>query len=375
MTTEFRIFFDCHSFDTGWQGTTTYLQGILNSLPEAVKRRAPHIDLKIFCAAHNEENIRRHIQVPFDFVSINSSFLRRNLFDIPRALKNTKSNLVVSQYVRPFFSECPTMSIIHDVLFLDYPISFSKRYIATRRLMFGWSARNSSIISTVSPYSANRISSHFNINLSNILVIPNGVDPLFLKVRRAPPVDGKQPLRLLSVSRLERRKRHEWGIDAMEELRKNGIECEYTIVGGGEGPYANQLRNRIIDSNSNGYRTQLKSGLDFNQLIEEYKKADIFIFPTEAEGFGIPLIEAAATGIPCVTSDGGALADFQGQYSGRSFHSNDISDFLKAVNSVATNLNDFRFDAEIKRKTIKEIYNWNTIADSYANIIQKICEK
>ena len=373
MKNNFNIFFDCHSFDTGWQGTTTYLAGLLNALPEAARRRAPELDVRIICAAKQEVNVRRYVHVPFDFVPVHSSFLRRNLVDIPLALRRTRADLVVSQYVRPFVSPCPTVSVIHDVLFLDHPESFSQRYIALRRLMFGWAARHSSVVSTVSSYSARRIASHFGIKPQHILIIPNAVDQIFSAKRHdIDTMVGQRPLRLLSVSRLERRKRHEWGIEAMQALSENGIDSEYTIVGGGEGVYATELRAHIALAIDNGRRVTLKSGISSEALLAEYQRSDIFLFPTEAEGFGIPLIEAAAAGSPCVVSDGGALIEFQGQFAGQSFPSGDLPAFLSAVLKVASNLDALRAEAETKRTSVAAAYSWDEVANAYVDLVLRI---
>lgn len=374
MGSPFRVFFDCHSFDAGWQGTTTYLAGILNALPGAVARVAPHLDLRLICAAQHEDSIRRHVVADIDFVPIRSGFLHRNLIDIPRALRHTSADLVISQYVRPFFSDCPTISVIHDVLFLDHPECFSWSYRTLRKLMFGWSAHRSSVVSTVSRYSAERIAAHYGIDVSSILIIPNAVDPAFVAAEMKPSSSNAQTrLRLLSVSRLERRKRHEWGVAAMDALAEDGIDSEFTIVGSGDGDYATELRALVEEKrNRHGRQITLKSGLSFDELISEYARADLFLFPSDAEGFGIPVIEAAAAGKPCVCSTGGALAELGGQFSGIGFPAGNMPAFLTAVRSVATNLDTYRDAAAKKRKTVAETYTWETAAEAYVTLFRRM---
>lgn len=372
MSRKITVFVDCHSFDTGWQGTTTYLAGILNMLPETMAQRAEGVELQLVCSGQRRENISQHVKVPFDFVPVNGGFLRRNAVDIPRALHATGADLVVSQYVRPFFAPCPSLSIIHDVLFLDLPDSFSWKYRFVRRLLFGWSARNSSIVSTVSNYSAQRIEAHFGVPADTIRIIPNAIDSAFLRSRRSPPPGGA-PLRLLSVSRLERRKRHEWGIDAQEALAAEGIESEYTIIGGGGGVYAEELQAEVAAARKRGLKVEIRSGLSFPDLVEAYAASSIFLFPAEAEGFGIPVIEAAGSGVPSVVSDGGALAEFKGKCVGEFFPSNDKEAFLAAVLRLArdASLND---TAEQARETVGQSYSWGHAAEIYADIFKKIAE-
>ena len=369
----FRILFDAHTFDTGWQGTTTYLTGLLNALPEAVSRALPGTDLQITCAAASEAAIRDTVSVPFDFVPIRSSFAVRNAVDLPRAAQVIGVDLVVSQYVRPFRVPCATLSVIHDVLFLDYPESFSWKYRTLRRTLFGWSARNSTYVAAVSAYSADRIAAHFGTDAADILLTPNAVDPVFL-AEPAPAKAPGAPLSLLSVSRLEQRKRHEWGIHALDRLAEAGIAARYAVIGGGGGDYAHRLRADIDAARARGLDVELRSGVPFPDLVAAYAAADIFLCPSEAEGFGIPVIEAAAAGAPCVVSDGGALAEFDGHYVGREFPADSLEAFLQATTEVAQDIDTLRAAARANRDAVDHRYRWSKVADTYADVIRDILE-
>lgn len=366
---KFRVLFDCHTFDTGWQGTTTYLSGVLNALPQAMAKYAPTLELDLYCSASDEGQVRKYIQVPFSFVEASPSFLRRNALDIPRALEVIRAHLVVSQYVRPFFSPCPTMSVIHDVLFLDFPESFPWAYRKSRDLLFGWSARNSTILSTVSDYSASRIEAHFGVPANKNSVIPNGLHPLFLESLRQRRDPGK-PLRMISVSRLERRKRHEWGLEAQKALSEVGIETTFTIVGGGEGEYADTLRAKVLEAQLRGYEVNILSGLPFKKLVDLYSQADIFLFPSAAEGFGIPVIEASAAGVPGVVSNGGALAELSGSFIGNQIPSSDKAAFISAVVDIARDIDVYRERARRKRVDVFRKYTWMNAANAYAQIFR-----
>ncbi len=369
MTRPFRILFDAHTFDTGWQGTTTYLAGVVNALPEAMERLAPGQKTEIFCAAATETLISQAISVPFTFVPIRTGFVARNTIDLPKAAAEIGADLVVSQYVRPFRSPCPTLSVIHDVLFLDYPESFSWRYRKTRGALFGWSARRSTKVATVSRYSAERIAAHFGIPSASILLTPNSVDPVFVNAVRPTASQTQRPLKLLSVSRLEQRKRHEWGIRAVENLSQAGISAEYLIIGGGEGPYADRLKAEVAAAKAAGLSVEIKDSVPFADLVSAYASADLFLCPSESEGFGIPVIEAAAAGTPCVVSNGGALAEFEGAFVGQSFVAGDMEGFLAAVRKVAANIDTYLEQAAAKRRAVADRYQWSSVADVYAATI------
>lgn len=372
MKTQFKIFFDCHTFDVGWQGTSTYLAGLINALPRIVAQRAPDLNLQIVCAASDQQAVDRFVDIDYSFEPIRKGFAARNLVDIPRASRLCRADLVVSQYVRPFFSACPTLSVIHDVLFLDYPDSFSWKYRFIRRLLFGWSAQRSTMVSTVSQYSAERIAHHLGIHAESIMVIPNAVDPAFSDAMRARDTRDKV-LRLLSVSRLERRKRHEWGIDVLEVLASQGITASYTIIGAGDDAYAQELRAIVEHARvEGGLDVSLKSGLDFASLVQQYIDADLFLCPSLAEGFGIPVIEAAASGTPCVSTSGGALAELKGQFSGRMTSPVDHHGFVGAVCEVVRDIETHRIAAQDTRANVTNTYSWDRAAHAYVDVIQRL---
>ncbi|MDV7144337.1 glycosyltransferase family 1 protein [Tropicimonas sp. TH_r6] len=372
MSRPFRILFDAHTFDAGWQGTTTYLAGVLNALPEAMERQAPGQKVEIFCAAAAAEPISQSVTTPYTFIPIRTGFIARNAVDIPRVAAEVGADLVVSQYVRPFRSSCPTLSVIHDVLFLDYPDNFSWTFRKIRELVFGWSARHSTMVATVSRYSAERIEAHFGIPSESILLTPNSVDPAFASAERPRNSTGQRPLRLLSVSRLERRKRHEWGIRAVERLKQAGIAAEYLIIGGGEGPYADRLEAEVASAREAGLSVDLKGGVSFRDLVAAYSRADLFLCPSESEGFGIPVIEAAAAGTPCVVSDGGALAEFDGLFEGESFPAENEEAFLSAVERVAADIEICLDQAATRRHEIADRYQWSNVADVYATAVLEL---
>jgi glycosyltransferase involved in cell wall biosynthesis len=351
------------------------LAGVINTLAKVAAERAPEIDLQIVCAAKEQEAVDRFIDVVYEFEPIQSGFAKRNLFDIPRAARRCNADLVVSQYVRPLFSDCATFSVIHDVLFLDYPESFSWTYRTIRKMFFYFSARKSTFVSTVSAYSADRIAYHFGIDRSAILVIPNAVDPAFANSERS-RADNDKIFRLLSVSRLERRKRHEWGIDALEALRSKGIDASFRIIGEGDGEYAQGIKKAVaIARDERGLDVTLSSGLDFSALVQAYADTDLFLCPSLSEGFGIPVIEAGAAGVPCVITNGGALAELDGQFCGFTVHPDDHAGFIDRVCALAIDIERQRLLAGGMRLNVSRKYSWDNAAQAYVDVIQGIARR
>ena len=85
------------------------------------------------------------------------------------------------QYVTPFFKNTKFAVTTHDVLFNDFPNSFSWSYRNLRNFLFKKSLQNSEIKCTVSPYSQQTIAKYYHLEESELTITPNAVDIDFFK--------------------------------------------------------------------------------------------------------------------------------------------------------------------------------------------------
>jgi glycosyltransferase involved in cell wall biosynthesis len=140
-----------------------------------------------------------------------------------------------------------------------------------------------------------------DVNLNQIEVIPEGVDNNkfhpYLKPR-------KDRFRFLLIGKYEQRKSMDESIDAFARVFGNNPDVELIIKSDFfKDPELKkiELDNKIASTQVDnirliwGYQT-------INQLSNLYRSADVFLFPTKAEGWGLPLIEAAACGLPLITT-------------------------------------------------------------------------
>lgn len=361
-----KLLFDCHTFDVGPQGTSTFLAGLLNALPEAT---APE-RATLVCAAHRADSVTRFVKVPYQYRAMSGGFIARNLLAIPRLTKDRGIQAVISQYVRPFRSHVPTVSIIHDVVFLDFPALFSWRYRMARRLLFGWAARRSDVVITVSEYSRQRIAHHFGISADRIDVLPNAVEVTGPAPSRPLP-NATAAIRLLYVSRFETRKRQHWCIAAANALAASGRPVELTLVGDARGTYADDVRAMIATNEVPDVTIRILSNVSQDDLKALFTGTDLFLFPSQCEGFGIPVIEAAAHGVPCVVAANTALTELIGRYAGVAFEVDAVDDFVTAVQEAVTRLPALREQAAICMSPTRAAYRWPEVARSFLAILKK----
>ncbi|MCD2323310.1 glycosyltransferase family 4 protein [Sphingomonas sp. IC-56] len=358
---------DCHTFDIGPQGTTTFLAGVLNALPAAAKSKG--IAVELICAAHTRAAVERFVEVPHRYAAMRGGFVRRNALSLPRICRETGADWVISQYVRPFRSKARTASVIHDVLFLDFPHLFGWRYRALRRALFGWAASHSDAVLTVSEYSRRRIAAHFQQPAEVIDIVINAVGTRFTDGSEQPAAlrqDG--PVRLLMVSRLERRKRQDWCIRAAVQLSEQGVEVVLDLVGHGADSYADEVRTL---ARAHPDVIHLHESVDDAALVAMYKQADLFLFPSECEGFGIPVIEAAALGLPCVVAENTALSELRPVFVGPDFTGNSVDTFVEAVRAAVEDIAELRQRAQAVRGRVPAIYNWEAAAGQLLTSLAK----
>lgn len=107
---------------------------------------------------------------------------------------------------------------------------------------------------------------------------------------------------ILSVGRLDRRKNVERVIEAYRLLLRQGVPCGGLVIVGPDDTGTAEVRERLQQSRVAGERIVTTGYLGDAGLVPLYQAAAVFAYPSLAEGFGLPVLEAMACGTPTVTS-------------------------------------------------------------------------
>lgn len=173
-------------------------------------------------------------------------------------------------------------------------------------------------IITVSSSSKQDIRKHFGEHKSEIEVVPCGVDTTIFYAKtdhafheRLEKQDDSSTIRLICVSSSDQAlKGLRFLVEAMAELEQlQPKRFRLTLVGrlSETGEVYKLAKNRKVLSQID----QLKN-LQAYQVAEAFRQSDIAVVPSLYEGFGLPVIEAMACGVPLITTNGGALAEVAG---------------------------------------------------------------
>jgi glycosyltransferase involved in cell wall biosynthesis len=210
----------------------------------------------------------------------------------------------------------PSVMTVHDLIFERYPQHHKFTNRAFLKVGMPLFVRAATRIITVSRHTAHDLISMYRAGEGKIAVIYNGVDSTFQPPSPEQIVDVRRrysPDRpyLLMVGTLEPRKNHRLALDALAQLKAIGYPHRL-IVGGGRGWLFEPISNAVESLG-------LMDDVSFVGHVAEadlpalYGAADAFLFPSEYEGFGLPLLEAMACGTPVVSSRASSLPELAGE--------------------------------------------------------------
>jgi glycosyltransferase involved in cell wall biosynthesis len=245
--------------------------------------------------------------------------LSRELIYMPLRLPRRARSLDVdilhcATPVAPLRASMPVAVTVHDVMTWDHPEWFSRANVLQQRLVLGPALRRAELVLTSSEYSRERIVELLGIERERVVVTPLGVDERFSP--GAAPREllerlGVEAPYVLSVGTLQPRKNIEGAIRAFERLAVAGVEHRL-VVAGARGWRDRQLLEMVAASPVSE-RIALVGRISDEEMIGLYRGAELFVFPSLYEGFGIPPLEAMACGTAVVSSDRTSLPEVVGE--------------------------------------------------------------
>jgi glycosyltransferase involved in cell wall biosynthesis len=358
-----KILVDAHVFDNSFQGSSTYIKGLYLSLVD-------HPDFEITLAAVDIEKLKKEFKDErFKFVTLPSgSKIKRLLFDFPKIIKTHRYDFAHFQYIVPFRKHCKFINTIHDVLFIDYPEYFPLGYRLSRKPLFYFSSKLSDIVCTVSEFSKRALIRNYQIDEKKITVTPNAVNVV---VDQSVDVKSKFLLNqyILFVSRMEPRKNHFLMLKSFVDLKLYEQGYKMVFVGRTKDIYTPLYENYLksIPEIAEKYIVNLEN-VSEAELRSLYEQADLFVYPSLAEGFGIPPLEAAVANCKVLCSNQTAMQDFNffGNYL---FDPNNTEEFKSKVIQV---LSDKDYPFQKIREAVLKKYNWHTSAEIFADALKKL---
>jgi glycosyltransferase involved in cell wall biosynthesis len=295
-------------------GIGTYIRNLLRQLAR-IDRDTEYVLLS------READLGIAAQLGPNFRSVREpspNYSVREQIHVPWVLRRERPDVYhAPHYILPAAVRCRSVVTIHDCIHLMFPQYLPNKvaYAYARTSMWA-AARRSDRILTVSEASKRDILHLFNVKPEKIVVVHNAIDEHFsatpseehvARIRERYQLDHKF---VLYVGNIKPHKNLVRLIEAFSQLRRTHDDLKLLIIGD-EISKLPALRRAVHSHKLHKY-VRFLGYLKDDTLTVLYRLASVFVFPSLYEGFGLPPLEAMASGTPVVTSNVSSMPEVTG---------------------------------------------------------------
>ena len=202
-------------------------------------------------------------------------------------------------FTAPVLAPCPSVTVFHDLQHKRHPEYFRWFDLPFWRLFLWAAAHRSVLILADSEATAADFLRYYRVTAERVRVVPLGVDPAFFGIRQERAGRTPEPF-LLCASTLHPHKNLDRLLRAFARIRTAHPEFRL-VVTGVRGFHTRAVEKLVEDLGLQG-AVQLTGWIPREQLYDYFRRAWAFVYPSRFEGFGLPVLEAMAAGLPTACS-------------------------------------------------------------------------
>lgn len=256
-------------------------------------------------------------------------------------------------YLLWFLRRRKTIVTVHDIMYYYYLKGIKKKIW---KLLYITPLKRAAHVTFISDFAYKQVSEVINLDMKKVHIIPNPVDSSFTYSPKE--FNIKKPI-ILHIGTLER-KNLERTIEALD-----GIDCHLRIIG--------ELKEQTIDLLKR-HHIEYSNGMNLTheEIVTEYRNADIINFPSLFEGFGMPIIEGQATGRIVITSNLSPMKEVAGN-GAILINPHSVEDIRNAYLSVIQNKS---IREHLINEGLKNIENYKVgkVVQQYTDLYKKTYE-
>ena len=296
-------------------------------------------------------------------------------FKLPRIAKSYNCDILhCTSNTAPYYKSIPLITTLHDIIYMEGSIlklllnkaslyqKFGNLY---RRIIVGKVVQNSRRLITVSNFEKENITNFFKLKNKDIQTVHNGVNQKFtvnidadhktrVKVKYELPENY-----MLHIANKDPRKNTKKVLIAFNEFLKTATANHQLLVIGCNEADLKKILNDMeaMDLCEHIIITGYVSDEDLPVL---YQMSQLFLFPSLREGFGIPIIEAMACGVPVITSNTSSMPEVAGD-AAHLIDPNKTDDIYKGMLKI---MSDENYKNELIKRGLKRSkqFSWNSMA-------------
>jgi len=296
---------------------------------------------------------------------------------LPRAASRAGVDLIhAPAYTGPLRAAVPIVLTIHDVSYERHPEWYPYRRDALRRAFYRRSARAAARLLTDSEFSRREIASAYGIPAERITVAPLGVSADFAPADSPPlpalPAGVVVPF-LLHVGDLHERRNLGVVVEALVDVRRSGTPPPLSLVMAGVDRGAGD--DLVAKAESAGAAVALVrlGAVSDSSLRALYRAATALVYPSRYEGFGLPLLEAMASGTPVLASRAASIPEVVGD-AGLLLDPDDAALWAEAIVNV---VNDAGLRARMRAAGLARAahYTWARTARITLDVYRQVARR
>lgn len=221
------------------------------------------------------------------------------------ALRREKIGVLLNAgFTAPLLARCKQATVFHDLQHKRHPEYFKRWDLPAWQFMLWSAAHRSNHLIAVSDSTRQDLLHYYRLSASKISVVPHGVDDRFFQIAetrdRTPPSPAGSRY-LLCPSTTHPHKNHARLLRVFSRLREHHPGLKLILTGARGFADANVMA--LLESLALRDAVDLKGWVPREELYALFQQASAFIYPSEFEGFGMPVLEALAAGVPSAVSN------------------------------------------------------------------------
>lgn len=380
-----RIGIDARPLQISWhkvRGLGRYTQNLIKSLLE--------IDNKNEYFLFVDKSLPLNLPLPMNKVNLMSSKLI-NRFHRPKTLRKELflpaeslfRNIDIFHFTThldaPFWHPCKTVVTVHDLIPLVFPreyigyLTYEKRFHLKQQEL---AVRRADMVITISHTSKRDVIKYYGIKHKKIVVINEGVDTIFHPMN---DLSALERLRLhykinkpfiLYVGGTDYRKNFKRMLTGFSHYKRKSKDKIILVIVGQENVKETGKLKKEISKLGIGNEVFWTGFVSNEDLVLFYNTAELFLFPTLYEGFGLPALEAMACGTPVIISNTSSLSEVAGN-AALLIDPYNIEEMAESIERVLT---DAKLRNSLIKKGFKQVQNfsWKKTAKETLNVYRML---
>ncbi len=359
-------------------GSETYLR---KTLQAAAKTHLQH-EFVVFTNIENRSTLARDLMSFQNVVLVNmrvkaTSRAKRvfcEQFTLPRVIAANGIEVLWNPgNTASVFLKCPQATTVYDMQYEHFPQDFSKSGLFFTKLFTKISLGRSKAVLTISEFSRQEIVKFTKTRFDKIKAIPLSADSGFSEknpgdfvAERVMVLTRSADPYILMVSNTYPHKSMETGIQAFGKIMAD-IPHKLVVIGKprlGEAEVEKAMA--ALPQEGRVVRLQYVMGQDLAAL---YQGADLFVFPSKYEGFGLPVLEAMSAGVPVVTTREGSIPEVGGDTVSYAV-TGDVDSFASSMKQILSLDPAARVDMTDKARSRASKFSWQETARATVALLE-----